>query len=132
MLALSVPGEEIAPTTDGTLPDSAWLSGASADADAFRSTFALPTSEEARELVAGPAAKKQRTAPAVKLAPPSTMSGWVSAHLQGRLKEMTNPVLKAFCKDQALPVGGKKDDLLARVEAFLEAAMEQDATLQQT
>ena len=37
---------------------------------------------------------------------------------------MTNPTLKAFCKERGLPVSGKKDELLARAEAFLERAME--------
>ena len=50
MLALSVPGEEIAPTTDGTLPDSAWLSGASADADAFRAQLAARGDPDVRHL----------------------------------------------------------------------------------
>ena len=51
-------------------------------------------------------------------------------HLQGRLSSLTNPILKEFCKGQGLAVGGKKDDLLARIHDFLEAVIAEDAAKQ--
>jgi len=41
------------------------------------------------------------------------------------------PTLKEFCKANALPVGGKKDDLVARVGDYLELEMARDATLRE-
>ena len=42
---------------------------------------------------------------------------------------MTNPALKDFCKSRGLPVGGKKDDLLARIADHLEEEMARDPSL---
>ena len=73
--------------------------------------------------------KRQKTsaAPAIKAAVPESLSQWITAHLEGRISSLTNPVLKEFCKSNGLAVGGKKDDLLARIHDHLEAAMAADA-----
>ena len=72
-----------------------------------------------------PSAKRPKSgAPkAEKAAPPSSLAEWISALLKGELASLTIPLLKEFCKGHGLPVGGKKDDLLARVTDFLEAEM---------
>ena len=64
-----------------------------------------------------------------KLATPTSLAEWIAAHLQGRISTLTNPALKDFCKSRGLPVGGKKDDLLARIADHLEEEMARDPSL---
>lgn len=129
VLALNVPGEETAPIVDGTRPDVEWMERASEQMGAFKEAFELADVDV--EAAAG--AKRQKTAaPKVeKLTPPTCFAEWIRAHLQGRLSSLTNPLLKEFCKAQGLAVGGKKDDLLARIYDHLEAEMERDPSLAQ-
>ena len=98
------------------------------EVDAFREAFELPDLEGAEAAAAGTAAKRQKTAGSSsgaaakkdKPAQPSTLAEWRAAQLDGRLAALTNPILKGFCSEHGLPVGGKKDDLLQRVVAYLD------------
>ena len=132
VMALNVPGDEVPPMVDGTHPDYAWLAERQPAVDAFREAFQLPDAEGAEEAAGG---KKQKTSGGgggggvkkEKAATPTTLAEWINAHVAGRLASLTNPILKEFCKQQGLPVGGKKDDLLARVIDFLEEKMQEEA-----
>ena len=126
MMALNVPGAAAPTVVDGTLPDVAWLEQSGAQIAAFREAYELAREAEAD---AG-TAKRQRTSAAPKAekaAPPSSLAEWIASHVAGRLSELTNPLLKEFCKSHGLAVGGKKDDLLARISDFLDGEMARDA-----
>jgi ATP-dependent DNA helicase 2 subunit 1 len=130
VLALNVPGAEVAETIDGTLPDSAWLAHREPEMAAFRKAFELPDIDGAEALAGGPAKRQRTAAPKeekLSLSGSSPMAEWVAAHMQGRLSTLTNPTLKEFLKEHGLPVGGKKDDLIARVHDFIELTIAQDA-----
>ena len=124
-LALNVPGSEQPSIIDGTKPDLKWLEQSQPQLDAFKDAFELHDVD-----VDGGASKRQKTGPKVeKLATPTSLAEWIAAHLQGRISTLTNPALKDFCKSRGLPVGGKKDDLLARIADHLEEEMARDPSL---
>jgi len=133
-LALNVPGAVIEPTVDGTLPDAAWLAESQPQLQAFQEAFSLPGVDEFAASEGG-GAKRQRTATGgsgcAKPVIPTTLAEWISAHLKDQVRTLTMPTLKEFCKANALPVGGKKDDLVARVGDLLELEMARDATLRE-
>ena len=94
----------------------------------LREAFELPDLEGAEAAAAGTAAKRQKTtgtgATKDKPAQPSTLAEWRAAHLDGRLSGLTNPLLKGFCSEHGLPVGGRKDDLLGRIVSYLDTLPE--------
>jgi len=128
-LALHVPGAEVEPTVDHTVPDTTWLAQKRPQLDAFQEAFGLPFTAELE--ASASTAKRPRitaggsasgTAAAAKAtAPPDTVAEWQQACRDGRLESLTMPTLKEFLKAQGLAVGGKKGDLVARVHDWLEA-----------
>jgi hypothetical protein len=79
--------------------------------------------DDAAPAAAAPAAAPVPKAPRAK-APPVDVAalGVPALFAAGKLRALTVPQLKAFCKSAGLPVGGKKGDLEARAAAHLGAA----------
>lgn len=61
--------------------------------------------------------KSARPAPSKPAKPPANIAGvnFESMARRGTLKSLKVPELKAFLSSRNLPVGGKKDELIARV-----------------
>lgn len=139
LVALNVPGSEVPQICDATKPDGEWLASKAAELDAFREAFDLTDAETAEGLAGGSSSSGKRKASAggggalapkkEKFEAPTSLAEWVSVHLKGQLASLTNPILKGFCSEHKLGVGGKKDDLLARIAEYLEEQMAQEANV---
>ena len=116
-LALHVPGAEVTSTVDGTLPDEGWFNSKRKELDAFKKAFGLPDTQDENSSAA---AKRVKTASGASKAgpsapPPETLEEWMKAYSEQRLEGLTMPKLKEFLKSQGLSLGGKKNELVARV-----------------
>ena len=109
----AAPRIQVEPTVDGTLPDDAWLGGRADEVGRFKEAFSVP--DEVEQV--GSAPKRQKVE---KASVPETTADWLQCWQDRLLDKQTVGVLKEFCKSKALPVGGKKDDLVRRVYAKLE------------
>jgi ATP-dependent DNA helicase 2 subunit 1 len=129
--ALAVQTDEVEPTVDGTLPDADWLEGANPQMEAFRAAFELP--ELAEQLDSTAAGKRQKTASAPRLKAPAPEPGDVAAVMAlyeaGTLASLTIPKLKDAARGLGLALGGKKDDLVARIHDYCARSAKEDANL---
>lgn len=109
LLTDKLAGDQTEPV-DETLPDARLL-GSSAAGEAAR-VFAAAFDLDDPSMFE-PAPKRAKTSA------PNSSADWLDLMQRGGLKTRTMPELKAYLKENNLALGGKKDDLVARVEAHL-------------
>lgn len=125
--AVAVETTDVTPTVDGTLPDSAWLDGAAPQVEAFRVAFELPGLPELLE--GGSKRQKTTAAPRLKVTVPASgdAAAVLALYHAGTLGSLTIPNLKEIAKERGVPVGGKKDELLARIHDSISQSLTEDA-----
>jgi hypothetical protein len=120
--AVATAEKEVKVTVDTTLPDAALLAAGEPQQAAFREAFGLSDAPVA----SSSGAKRQKVE---KVETPGCLADWVGLWQQGNLSSQTIPTLKAFCKEQGLPLAGKKDDLMARIHDHLVERTKEDQAM---
>jgi len=126
--AIATAEKETQRTVDTTLPSPDLLVATEAEQLAFRDAFGFVDAPAGGGAArgAGGAAKRQKTE---KVETPTSIGDWVGLWQSGQLDSQTIPVLKAFCKENGLGVGGRKDALTARIHDFLEERTREDSAV---
>lgn len=107
---------------DGTVPDAAWLGEPSRvqSIGGFIAAFGVA------QAVGSGGGGGERAPKRLKASVPTSAAEWSQMQAAGRLAELSATVLKEYLRAEGLTLGGKKDDLVARVSGHIQERALQD------
>jgi len=110
------------PVKDGTVPDAAWLGEPSRvqSIGGFIAAFGVA------QAVGSGSGGGERAPKRLKASVPTSAAEWSQMQAAGRLGELSATVLKEYLRAEGLTLGGKKDELVARVSGHIRERALQD------